>query len=69
VMAHGRKGVLGQTLDPEFDESKSSKERKKDKAEKAEKKGSDSLAGSMEPGMAGMKSKSGGGRVYGKTSS
>lgn len=55
LVSRGRKGMLGQTLDGE----EGGKKAKKDKA--AKKKGSDSLAGSLEPGFAGSKSTGGSG--------
>ena len=59
-MVSGRKGMLGKTI--EGDDGLTSKERKKEKAQKAKKKeGSDSLAGSMEPGYAGSSVGGGGG--------
>lgn len=56
LVAHGRKGMLGKTIDGDDGKSKKDK-KKKDKAEK----GSDSLAGSMEPGFAGKSSGGSGG--------
>ena len=59
LVAHGRKGMLGQTLEGEEGMSKKKAKKKADKADARQ--GSDSMAGSLEPAFAGGASKAKGG--------